>query len=1058
MDHHLMPPSPANSLDQACWLASKTGQPQPIFQEIRALLETWGASGEVLAAALLGPLAEEGSLAPEEIRSACGHEIAELCQGYSTHLGSLTEWLGRVNNRPPLLARLFLAGYCDPRLAIIAAAMLWQRCVSPDGSHSQAVRSCSGETQRDLTVLLEMLGMWSARKALEVCLRQRGKGRGAGGDGQGGLNATPPGHQELFGEVIATLSRFLPEAALQRRMISLARANDQSGSIDVLGIDVLVDGVAACYDALCQIHQLWRPTDRAVKDYIGASKVNGYRCLRTTVSVPSGASAAPVKFHIQTHEMKEINNWGVAAVAMRQRLQPDLPNAWWNQRQKWYGRLTAAPVGSLPDKVCVFSPLGQVFEFQRGCTVVDYAYQVHSELADQCVRFVVNGDPCGPTTVLRHLDVVELEREAGAPGPTRVWLDAARTSRARLHINRFLKRQGGNSLAGQTTLDRKLADLENHYGFTLPQHRIEQTLLQASRRLHPPTLEQLLIAIADGRVSPDRLLHPLFADEILRQVELPETLKLYPRHVKLCQSCRPRIGEDICGRLRYRGNQVSGIRVHRTNCFTLTPAERYEPLRWRLRQSLNAFADLEIGALDEPGLLGRALQPIYDQHPSVTLHQVTATAQRGAALIRFTVEADKEDSIDEIIGRLNDLTAGTREAVRRLKPSFYVLERLNRASSPVISNPYSRLPVREREMFFGRNQELTAIMRHVQSNDSIVFLRGRKRIGKTSLLWHLRDYYLEPRQFVPCYIDFQLFGALSGDRSPWFDIADAAFLDLQKNGRIGDVGPPLRDLFGEAPARQLASYFARLQTHFAPRRLVFLIDEFSVVIDAYRQGNLPGEFFHQWRGLLQVTGADIAYVIVVQQHTWEASAQSALSHTDDPIWQLLELGNSFLLRALDDDAIRDLISRPTRNILTYAPDVLDRAVRLTGASPYIGQAFCHALVQHMSNQPHHEVTLQDVDAVASQFIAAGDSLFKHVLQGAGPATYAVCSSLDRLAGLENTPVDSAAVQTQLPNLNNAALQGILHTLCEQAIVRQTGAGHWQFASLLFRRWLAANAR
>lgn len=1050
-------PLSSNPLGQACWLASKTGQPQPVFQEILALLESWGATDEVLAAALLGPLLQENCLALEDIRGACGLEVADLCQGYGVHLGSLAEWLRRPDNRPPSLARLFLAGYRDPRLAIIAAALLWRRCV-PAPDSSQAAHPCPAETPRVLIQLLEMLGMWGARRSLDTLLKPGATAHRTGDDGQPKPDTVLYAHHQLFREIEAILTPLLPAATLRKRETRLVRADIRPGGMDALGIDVLCADEAACYRTLYEIHHLWRPVERAVQDYIGASKVNGYRCLHTTVSVPASPNSLLVKFFIQTHEMEEINNWGVAAVTMRRQLQPNLPNAWWNKRHDWYDRLMAAPPDALPDVLCVFSPQGQVFEFERGCTVVDYAYQVHSEVANQCARFVVNGETRSPTTVLHHLDVVEMETETGAPGPTRVWFDTAHTARARQHIDRFLKRQGGSSLAGRTALDRKLAELENHYGFTLPQYRMDQALLQASRRLPSPSPDNLLIAIASGSVGPDRLLHPLFADEIIRQIELPAGLKLYPRQIKLCQRCRPRIGETICGRLRYRGAAISGITVHRVDCPNLTEANCTEALHWRLSPPLNAFADLEISTVDEPGLLGKALDPIYNSRSPVTLHQVTATAQRGAAHIRFTVEANNEEAIDEIVGRLNDLTAGHSAAVRRLKPSFYVLERLNRTSAPVMSNPYSRLPVREREMFFGRNQELTRIMRHVQSNDNIVFLRGRKRIGKTSLLWHLRDYYLEPSQFVPCYIDFQLFGALTGDRPPWFDIADAAFLDLQKNGRVGDVGSPLRDMFTESPAKQLASYFARLQTHFAPRRLVFLIDEFSVVIDAYRQGALPGEFFHQWRGVLQATGADIAYVIVVQQHTWEASTQAAAPHATDPIWQLLELGSSLLLRPLDEADIRDLISRPTRNILTYAPDVLEHAVHLTGASPYIGQAFCHALVQHMANQPRREVMLQDVDAVAKQIIAAGDSLFEHVLQGAGPTTFALCSCLDRLAGPDNAPVDTAALQAQLSGLNDAALRAILQTLCEQAIVRQIGSNQWQFASLLFRQWLGVNAR
>jgi (p)ppGpp synthase/HD superfamily hydrolase len=1054
----IAPPAGQNSPGLACAPGKQSGQANPAAQPAVALLESWGAGDDLLAAARLAPLVLGGSLAAHEIARACGQEVADLCQRLACHVELPVDGARRPDHRPPSLAKLFLAGYCDPRLAIMAAAWLWSRCGPASESDLAAAGACTAETQRVLILLLEMLGMWGPRKELEIWLRQQAKGPERGVDTRHRPETVLNAHQALFCEIESALAAALPAATLRRREVSLALPDLHAGSLDALGIDVLVDDEAACYHALYEIRRLWRPAERMVQDYIAAGKVNGYRCLRTAVTIPWGGSTAPVKFHIQTEEMEEINNWGVAAIYMRQRLQPDLPQAWWSNRPHWYQRLMAAPAGALPALVCVFSPQGQVFEFERGCTVVDYAYQVHSDLADQCAQFLVNGEKRSPTTVLRHLDVVELVHETGAPGPTRVWLEAARTSRARVAIDRFLKRQGGKSFAGRSTVDRKLAALEQHYGFTLPPHRIEQTLQQASRHQSPPTLEQLLSAIADGQVAPDGLLHPLFADEVLRQVELPEGLHLYPRQIKLCQSCRPRIGEDICGRLRLRRDQVAGITVHRAGCTTLDASDSSVALRWRWHSVPKAFADLELVAADEPGLLGKALEPVYSRSPAVMLHQATATAHRGTAHIRFTIQADDEAVIDQVIDELQRLPTGAPEAVRRLKPSFYVLERLNQSSARAISNPYGRHPVREREMFFGRHNEIERILDHVQGANGVVFLRGRKRVGKTSLLWHLRDFRLDPNLFVPCHIDFQLFGGLADGSSLWFDIADAAFRDLQKNGRVGEVERPLPDLFAESPAERLLDFFMQLRTHFVPRRPVFLLDEFSVVIDAYQQGRLPADFFQQWRGILQATSAGIAYVMVVQQHTWDALGPPTATQAGSPVGQILELGSSLQLKALSTADIRELIRRPTRNFLTYPPDALDQVVQLTGSSPFLVQAFCYDLVQHMASQAHHQVTQGDVDTVASQFMGVDETLFIHVLDGAGPSTFAICFSMARLGGAQNGPVALPALHSDLPGMDAGTLRTLLRVLCEQAVVCEPSPGQWRFASALFHRWLQANVQ
>ncbi len=68
-----------------------------------------------------------------------------------------------------------------------------------------------------------------------------------------------------------------------------------------------------------------------------------------------------------------------------------------------YAQIASAPMGSLAEVLYVFSPQGQLFRFHRGCTVVDFAYHVHTELADQCQRFYINDEIAEPTHAVASL-------------------------------------------------------------------------------------------------------------------------------------------------------------------------------------------------------------------------------------------------------------------------------------------------------------------------------------------------------------------------------------------------------------------------------------------------------------------------------------------------------------------------------------------------------------------------------------------------------------------------------------------------------------------------------
>ena len=1021
--------------------------------QVVRILKDWGADDTLLATALLGEFAGSGVVSENDVASTCGDEVAHLCRLYNTHLASSPASDRRDSVSSQSLACLFLAGYREPRLAIIGAASLWQQCVPAIEQGAPTDHVLAVKARRVLVPLLGMLGMWQPRTVVEALLARSGSGAEKPEFREEEPASVRQLHQELFLGVKAALAQAVPTATLRMRQKIVVHEDPRTGSLDTLSVDVLVQNETDCYLALYHIHRRWRPVERAVHDFVGASKINGYRCLRTSIQTTHGGSKVRIQFHIRTDEMDEINSWGVAAICMREKLQVHLPHAWWSQRQETYDRLCKAPVGALPETLCVFSPQGQVFEFERDCTVVDYAYQVSSELANQCVRFLVNDEAVRPTTILHHMDVVELEHEVGAPGPTRLWLSAARTGRARSHIYRFLRRRGGFYDAGRRVLDRRLADLESYYGFSLPKHRVEQSVIRATRQLSLPASEVLFERIANGDISPDKLLHRLFAEEIIRQLEFPDTFKLYPHQVKLAQCCRPRPGEDILGRIRMRGSRVWRVTVHKSDCKIALNSHQQIDLRWRLRPALREFAELDIVAVDQPGLLGDTLQALYDRQANVTLHQVNATAHRGTAHISLTIEASDDEQIAHIVQELEAQTAYSIETVRRMKPSFYVIDQLNQARASATNNPYSRLPVRERAMLFGRHEELDRILKFLRNN-TIVFLRGRKRVGKTSMLWHLRQFYLDRKQFVPCYIDFQMFGALANGQL-LYEIAKAAYQDLQQDGRLGEIGPPLRELFSESPTDQFSSYLQRLQSSFAPSRLVLLIDEFSVAMDAYRAGRLDGEFFRQWRGILQAA-ADIAFVMVVQQRAFELSQPALPLQQTDPAWTVLELGEPLLLKPLSDKDTRDLIERPTRNYLTYSMEALDRVVAYTGPSPFIVQAFCYALVQFMADQHLLTVTVQDVDTVADQFMGINETLFDYGVLGAGNHASAICAAIGELSGSDNLPVPLDQLENNLARLSRATINRSLQTLDEQGILRKIDPCRWQFASLLFQKWIRTN--
>ncbi len=948
-----------------------------------------------------------------------------------------------------------MAAYRDPELAFLRVGESWcaiRRMLQGSTEQRQAAKE---QAQQVLFPFLDMLGMRAPRAELEEQLDNADRHD---------RNLTEPLDQAAA-TVIAQLKARLPDVTLHYNKYTQTHnflASDDRQAIrsaHAVPIAILVADVETCYQALYQVQQLYTPVEGGLADLLHSPRINGYCALHAAVVAQLSTGKVRINFAIVPRTQHEINQWGLAALYMRNRLPVTAPNAWWNHAESGYAQIAVAAPGELPEHLYVFSPHGQLFGFDRGSTVVDFAYYVHSDLAEQCRRFVVNGRPVEPSTVLHHLDLIELEHDPRAPGPSRGWLQAAQTARARSAIERFLKRQGRGSHHGQKIIDERLKVLEQHYGFNLPADLIEKSIQDCLRREKMSRREDLLTAIAAGQFAADRLFHRLFEREVLRQVEIPRSTSLRHHQLHLAQCCRPRPGDNIVGRLYRRHGEIVNMTVHAEACPQIATHPETTPLKWRLQPVLAAFARIDLHAQDEPGLLGTAIAEIYARQPRVTLHQVHATARHGSARIQFDVQADQPATVQEIVGalqRLADYSIGDVISLN-LPPSEQ--QRWLDLAAGKIFNPYSRLPVYEDTMFFGRTQERLRVLECLRSRQPSVWLIGQKRLGKTSLLLHLKEHELPAHQFTPVFIDFQLIGN-PARTDVFYEVANTVHSSLVVDARLLEMGAPLRTLFEENPARQLIDYLTGVQDLLGSRRLILLMDEFSRLTDAYLQGQIDGAFFDRWRAMMHTTQrSGIGYVVVMQQQTRDTLMRHLQKMPDDPSWRLMDVGQQIQLRPLRDDDVRRLIEWPMRNHLEYEAAVVDRIASLTGGSPFLIQAFCHSLVMHMARHQRQQITMTDLDLVRMEFLQPQDHTFAHMTELVRGISNHVAGTIARLASMQTDgQVTWSKVRAALPNLGEENLRVSLHTLMGQDVLQQPEPDRWQFSSLLFQQWLALNAQ
>jgi len=214
---------------------------------------------------------------------------------------------------------------------------------------------------------------------------------------------------------------------------------------DLLAFRVVVDKADTCYRVLGLIHNLYKPIPGRFKDYIAIPKTNGYQSLHTVVFGPFGVL---IEVQIRTEDMHRVAENGVAAhwlyktgdVGMQKRALQWLQGLMEIQQQAGNPRefLEHLKIDLFPDEVYVFTPNGDIKKLPRGATVIDFAYEVHTDIGKRCAGARVNHQLVPMRTVLRNGDHVEIITSAySAPHPS--WLNSVVTGKARAHIRNYLK-------------------------------------------------------------------------------------------------------------------------------------------------------------------------------------------------------------------------------------------------------------------------------------------------------------------------------------------------------------------------------------------------------------------------------------------------------------------------------------------------------------------------------------------------------------------------------------------------------------------------------------------
>jgi RelA/SpoT family (p)ppGpp synthetase len=663
----------------------KSGEPyiyHPL--EVARILASMHLDSRSISAAILHDVIEDTATAKEKIAEEFGKDVAEMVDGVSKI--TRIEFQSQEEAQAENFRKMLLAMARDIRVIIIKLADRLHN-MRTIGAMSLARRhSIARETLEIYAPIANRLGVrqWAVEledlafaalyplryRILAEAVRKRHGNRKAIVDKiknaivnqlmQEGLSA------EVYGREKNLYSIY---KKMEQKHLSFEQV------YDVYGYRVVVDKVDTCYRALGVLHNLYKPIPGRFKDYIAIPKANGYQSLHTVVFGPFGVS---LEVQIRTSEMHRVAEAGVASHWLYKsgELEPDhmqrralqwLKDLLETQQKAGNPRefLEHLKVDLFPDEVYVFTPNGEIKKLPRGATVIDFAYDVHSDLGNHCLAAKVNHELAPLRTVLRNGDHVEvLTSPTGRPNPG--WLDYVMTSKARANIRNFLKNQqlGESTKLGKRLLDKALQAVGSSLAALDDSQR--EALVKT---LKLPDWNALLSEVGLGNRMAAMVARQLVPETVPTEVEAGVTapgrapvLAIRGTEgvvVTYARCCRPIPGDPVLGFL----SAGRGIVVHTEDCPNVAKyrkhPEQWIDVQWEPEIEGVFPVSFRVEARNQRGVLASVAAAISEQDANIDTVSFDDRDGQFTAM-DFTIEVRDRVHLARILRRIRALEAVVR--------------------------------------------------------------------------------------------------------------------------------------------------------------------------------------------------------------------------------------------------------------------------------------------------------------------------------------------------------------------------------------------------------------
>ena len=516
------------------------------------------------------------------------------------------------------------------------------------------------------------------------------------------LKSTERDRQKLMTQFIEPLKQKLSDEGIQYKLkvrtktaLSIYKKMQKQkvpfeGVFDVFAIRFIIDCEedratehALCWKVFSYVTEEYESDTKRLRDWISNPKPNGYESLHITVKNKEGSF---LEVQIRTKRMDDMAESGLASHWSYKGIRHEAT------LDKWLTAVRRAlenPLGSegdpmaayyedelldMPTKeVFVFTPSGELRKLPAGATVLDFAFDIHTNLGVKCTGGKVNGKAVRINEKLKTGEVVEIMSGKNQK-PSQDWLNIVVSTKARNKIRQKLSEAEFKKAAdGKELLGRRLKNWKMEID--------DETMAAVLKKLPYKTLNAFYAAIGEGEldvVDVKNMVNELQNSDSTATVSDPEKktgtvlkenrggnddiLVIDAKNVKgidyrMAKCCNPVFGDDVFGFV----TRTEGIKIHRMSCpnagrlLDMYPY-RIQKVKWSDNPSTGNFqTGLRVTAALEPSVINEIMDIVNSFRASIRMFNVTENERQGTYEITMKIAVPSNLELDKVTSQIRNL-------------------------------------------------------------------------------------------------------------------------------------------------------------------------------------------------------------------------------------------------------------------------------------------------------------------------------------------------------------------------------------------------------------------